>query len=109
MRIELLSETNFSLNSLDSYNRKQDVNMVYRRIGGEYALVECKYTEDWDLDKKRSVANKIRSDEYITYIALDDDKVVGFIGLLRKLSGPYMILDMMQVSSECRGQGVGRM
>ena len=108
IKIELLSETNFCLNSLDLYNRKQDVNKVYRRIDGEYALVECKYTEDWDLDKKRSVANKICSDEYITYIALDNDKVVGFIGLLRKLSGPYMILDMMQVSSECRGQGVGR-
>ena len=37
IKIELLSETNFSLNSLDSYNRKQDVNKVYRRIGGEYA------------------------------------------------------------------------
>ena len=68
IKIELLSETNFSLNSLDSYNRKQDVNMVYRIIGGEYALVECKYTEDWDLDKKRSVANKICSDEYITVV-----------------------------------------
>ena len=108
IKIELLSETNFSLNSLDSYNRKQDVNKAYRRIGGEYALVECKYIEDWDLDKKRAIAKKICSDEYITYIALDNDKVVGFIGLLRKLSGPYMILDMMQVSSECRGQGVGR-
>ena len=102
IKIELLSETNFSLNSLDSYNRKQDVNMVYRRIGGEYALVECKYTEDWDLDKKRAIAKKICSDEYITYIALDNDKVAGFIGLLRKLSGPYMILDMMQVCAASR-------
>ena len=108
IRIELLSETNFCLNSLDSYNRKQEVNKVYRRIGGEYALVECRYTEDWDLDKKRSVAKQISSDEYITYIALDNDKVVGFIGLLKKFNGPYMILDMMQVSSECRGQGIGR-
>ena len=108
IKIELLSETNFCLNSLDLYNRKQDVNKVYRRIDGEYALVECKYTEDWDLNKKRSVAKKICSDEYITYIALENDKVVGFIRLLRKLSGPYMILDMMQVSSECRGQGIGR-
>ena len=48
------------------------------------------------------------SDEYIAFIALENDRVVGFIGLLRKLSGPYMILDMMQVSSECRGQGIGR-
>ena len=75
IKIELLSETNFCLESLDSYNRKQNVNKVYRRIDGEYALVECKYTEDWDLSQKRSA---------------------------------YMILDMMQVSSECRGQGVGR-
>ncbi len=108
IKIELLSEANFSLESLDSYNRKQDVNKVYRRIDGEHTLVECKYTEDWDLNKKRSVAKKISRDDYITYIALENEKVVGFIGLLKKLNGPYMILDMMQVSSECRGKGVGR-
>ena len=108
IKIELLSETNFSMESLDSYNRKQAVNKVYRRIDGEYTLVDCKYTEDWDLNKKRSVAKQISSDKYITYIALEKDKVVGFIGLLRQLNGPYMILDMMQVSSECRGQGIGR-
>ncbi len=108
IRIELLSETNFCLESLDSYNRKQIVNKVYRRTTGEYTLVECKYTEDWDLNKKRSVAKQISSDDYITYIALENDRVVGFIGLLRKRNGPYMILDMMHVSSEYRGQGVGR-
>ena len=108
IKIELLSEANFSLESLDSYNRKHDVNKVYRKINGEYTLVECKYTEDWDLNKKRSVAKKISSDDYITYIALENEKVVGFIGLLKKLNGPYMILDMMHVSSECRGKGIGR-
>ena len=108
IKIELLSETNFCIESLDLYNRKQDVNMVYRRIGGDFTLVECKYTEDWDLNKKRSVAKQISSDKYITYIALKNDKVVGFISLLKQLNGPYMILDMMQVSSECRGQGIGR-
>jgi len=108
IKIELLSETNFCLKSLDLYNRKQDVNKVYRSINGEYELVECEYTEDWDLNKKRSVAKQISSDKYITYLALQNGMVVGFIGLLRKLNGPYMVLDMMQVSSECRGQGVGR-
>lgn len=108
IKIELLSETNFCIESLDLYNRKQDVNMVYRRIGGDFILVECKYTEDWNLNKKRSVAKQISRDDYITYIALDNDKVVGFISLLKQLKGPYMILDMMQVSSECRGQGIGR-
>ncbi|MGN0615165.1 GNAT family N-acetyltransferase [Ruminococcus flavefaciens] len=108
IKIELLSDTNFCIESLDLYNRKQDVNKVYRRIDGDFSLVECKYTEDWDLNKKRSVAKQISSDDHITYIALENDKVVGFIGLLKQLSGPYMILDMMQVSSECRGQGIGR-
>ena len=69
IEIKLLSETNFCLESLDVYNRKQDVHKVYRRIDGEYALVECEYTEDWDLNKKRSVAKQISSDDYITYIA----------------------------------------
>ena len=108
IKIELLSDTNFCIESLDLYNRKQDVNKVYRRIDGDFSLVECKYTEDWNLNKKRSVAKQISSDDHITYIALENDKVVGFIGLLKKLNGPYMILDMMQVSSECRGQGIGR-
>lgn len=108
IKIELLSETNFCIKSLDMFNRKQDVNKVYRRTDGDYALVECKYTEDWDLNKKRSVAKRISSDECIAYLALENDKVVGFIGLLKQLKGPYMILDMMQVSSEYRGQGIGR-
>ena len=108
IKIELLSDTNFCLGSLDQYNRKQDVNKVYRRTDGDYSLVECRYTEDWDLNKKRSVAKQISGDDYITYLALENDKVVGFIGLLKQLNGPYMILDMMQVSSDCRGKGIGR-
>ena len=108
IKIELLSGTNFCIESLDQFNRKQDVNMVYRRIDGDYTLVACRYTEDWDLNKKRSAAKLISSDTYIAYIALQNEKVIGFIGLLRQLKGPYMILDMMQVSSECRGQGIGR-
>ena len=46
--------------------------------------------------------------EYITYLALDGDRVVGFIGLMKKLNGSYMILDLMQVSAEVRGHGIGR-
>lgn len=42
IKIELLSEKNFSLKSLDFYNRKQDVNKVYRRINGEYELLKGK-------------------------------------------------------------------
>ncbi len=30
------------------------------------------------------------------------------MGMLRKLSGPYMILNMLHVSSDFRGQGIGK-
>ncbi len=108
IKIELLSESNFNENSLDNYVRTQEVKKVYRKQGEEYVLVEMPYVEDWSLEKKRSVAKDISSKEYISYIALDDDKVVGFIGLKKELVGNYMILDMMHTSAEYRGKGLGR-
>ncbi len=108
IKIELLSESNFNENSLDNYVRTQEVKNVYRKQGEEYVLVEMPYVEDWSLEKKRSVAKDISSKEYISYIALDDDKVVGFIGLKKQLVGNYMILDMMHTSAEYRGKGLGR-
>lgn len=108
IRIELLSTENFNMNSLDNYQRKQDVKKVYRKHNGEYILVDCIYTEDWDVEKRRSVAKDISSDDYITYLAIDNDEVVGFIGLKKDLVEPYMILDLMQVSATYRGQGIGR-
>ena len=108
IRIELLSADNFKPDSLDNYPRKQDVKKVYRKHNGEYILVDCVYTEDWDMEKRRSVAKNISSDDYVTYLAIENDEVVGFIGLKKDLVEPYMILDMMQVSAACRGQGIGR-
>lgn len=106
--IELLTENNFTESLLDSYERRQEVKKVYRRKNGEYVLVEQPFVEDWDFERRRQIAKKIYGDEYITYIALKDKKVVGFIGLLKQLVGERMILDMMQVSAECRGTGIGR-
>ncbi len=108
IRFELLSAENFKPDSLDNYQRRQDVKKVYRKHNGEYILVDCVYTEDWDMEKRRSVAKVISSDEYVTYLAIENDEVVGFIGLKKDLIKPYMILDMMQVSAACRGQGIGR-
>lgn len=108
IRIELLSAENFKQDSLDNYPRKQDVKKVYRKLGGEYILEDCVYTEDWNMEKRRSVAKDISGDDYVTYLAIEKDEVVGFIGLKKELIESYMILDMMQVSAACRGQGIGR-
>ncbi|MGN0250384.1 MAG: hypothetical protein ACI4EH_03330 [Oliverpabstia sp.] len=44
---------------------------------GEFILVDCAYTEDWDMEKRRSVAKDISSDDYMTYLAIVNDEVVG--------------------------------
>ncbi len=108
VNIELLTEKNFNEESLDLYVRRQEVNKVYRKQNGKYVLMEQPYIEDWNLERKRQIARNISSQKYITYIALRDKKIVGFIGLLKQLVGERMILDMMHVSAECRGCGLGR-
>ena len=65
IRIELLSAENFKQDSLDNYPRKQDVKKVYRKHNGEYILEDCVYTEDWNMEKRRSVAKDISGDDYI--------------------------------------------
>jgi N-acetylglutamate synthase-like GNAT family acetyltransferase len=107
IRIELLTQENFDENSLDEYKRTQNVQKVYRRNNGEYELVDMPYVEEWNLERKRQIARNISSDAYISYVALDH-KVVGFIGLIKNLKDDYMILDMMHVSADCRGMGLGR-
>jgi len=106
--IELLTAANFSENSLDSYIRKHEVKKVYRKSDGVYVLVEQPYVEDWDLTTRRRIARNISSPDYITYIAIENDEVIGFIGLKKQLVGKRMILDMMHVSMSFRGKGLGR-
>ncbi|MCI7546366.1 MAG: hypothetical protein MSA96_06250 [Treponema porcinum] len=72
MNIELLTEKNFTPNSLDFYNRTQIVKRVYRRQNGEYALVDMPYIEDWTLERTRLEAQFLRSSECIAYIALEN-------------------------------------
>ena len=81
IKIELLSAENFRPDSLDNYLRKQDVKKVYRKHNGKYILVDCVYIEDWDMEKRRFVAKDISSDDSIAYLAIENDEVVGFIGL----------------------------
>lgn len=66
------------------------------------------YIEDWTLERRRQIAKNISTDEYISHVALEGEKVIGFIALKKQLVDEYMILDMMHISAECRGQGLGR-
>ena len=108
IQIVPLSKTFFHPDSLDEFERTQQVNRIYRCRGGEYVLEDCVFTEDWDFGKKRAVAEDLSSEDMIAWLALDGQKVVGFIGLQKAPVGTCMILDVIQVSAAYRGQGIGR-
>ena len=108
IRTELLNNENFNEYSLDSYERRQNVKKVYRRTDGIYKLVDLPYTEDWTLEEKREKVKMLSDSKYITYLALDGSRIVGFIGLPKTLVDGYMILDMIHVSAQYRGHGTGR-
>ncbi len=108
IRIEPLSSRNFSAYSLDAFERRQEVRRVYQKSESGYALVDSPFVENWDLAKKHDVASDLMNDEYVSYLALDGEKIVGFIGLAKELVEGYMILDVIQVTEAFRGQGIGR-
>lgn len=51
---------------------------------------------DWTIDKKREVARDLVNFNYISYLALDENKIVGFMSLVKKLASNRMILDLFQ-------------
>jgi len=108
IEIQLLSQENMNKNSLDDYCRTQSVESVYRLIDREYQLIKDEATMDWSLEKKRAIAKELLSTKYIAYGAIEEGKIVGFISVESQLRGERLVLEMMQVSQEYRGQGLGK-
>ena len=94
--------------NLDSFNRQQEINRIYVKENGSYILKEQLGIMDWSLEKKKEVACDLADNRYITYLAIADDKIIGFVSLLKKLHMNRMILDVIQVDRRFRGQGIGR-
>lgn len=108
MRIEKVSRDMFPEINLDHYKREQKVTRIYIKKEDAYELEEQPGVMEWSIDKKREVARDLMSDDYISYLALEEDRIVGFVSLVKELAGERMILDMMQVDADFRGQGIGR-
>ena len=63
----------------------------------------------WSIDKKREVAQDLVDSNYISYLTLEEDRIVGFMSFVKNLVAERMILDLIQVDKDFRGQGIGRM
>ena len=88
VRYKKLSAENFSMISLDNFQRYQEVFYCWRNTDGEYLLQPVHYIEDWNLYEKRELAEKILNgiiNGNSAYAALINGEIVGFAFLEREL------------------------
>lgn len=114
MKYKRLNTENFSMTSLDNFQRYQEVFCCWRNIDGEYLLKPVHYIEDWNLAEKRKLAQKILNgiiNGSIAYAAIINDEIVGFAFLERELFGSenqYVDLAEFYVSKPQRRMGIGK-
>ena len=94
--------------NLDDFDRTQEVRRVYVNENGKCILKDQVWTMDWSLEHKREVAADLQSDAYIAYAAWENERIIGFVSVVKKLAGCRMVLDIIQVDRAFRGQGIGR-
>lgn len=109
MRIVKVSRDIFPEINLDDFNRQQKITRIYVKKDGKYVLEENPGLMDWSIDKKREVAQDLRNSAYISYLAIEEDRIIGFMSLVKELVAERMILDLIQVDRDFRGQGIGRL
>lgn len=109
IRIEKTDSTNFAIDSLNAFDRYQEVNNIYQLTDGQLQLVYHPFSDAWTLERKREKAREIMSGKFITFCAFLDSAVVGEIMLNPKLNKQRMIVTSFHVSASCRRHGIGRM
>ena len=109
MTVVKVENANVSHIDLDEFDRCQKVNRVYIKKQGSYVLEDQPGIMDWSLDKKRAVAKDLLDSSYISYLALEDGRVIGFVSVVKALRDNRMIFDVIQVDRAYRHRGIGRM
>ena len=105
MRTEIITD---QFVNLDDFDRRQIVKRVYVNDSGKLLLKDQIWTMDWSLEHKREVAADLQSDAYIAYAAWENERIIGFVSVVKKLVGDRMVLDIIQVDRAFRGRGIGR-
>ena len=106
--IKQVNRSNFTENSMDSFDRYQEVQNVFRMENGRLVLKKQPFAETWSPERRREKAAEILSEKYITYCAFDGDTVVGEIMLIPELNENRLIIDSFHVSRDYRRHGIGR-
>ena len=105
MRTEIITD---QFVDLDAFERTQKVKRVYVNDSGKLLIKDQIWIMDWRLEHKRKVAANLKSDDCIAYAVWKNEKVIGFVSVMKALIGRRMVLDIIQVDRALRGQGIGR-
>ena len=108
IEIKQADRNNFRETSMDSFDRFQEVQNVFRMENGKLVLKFHPFTETWSPERRREKAAEILLGEYITFCAFDGDTVVGEIMLNPELNENRLIIDSFHVSRSYRRHGIGR-
>ena len=108
IEIKRADRSNFTEFSLDSFDRFQEVQNVYRLENGRLVLKKHPFTETWSPERRREKAAEILSGRYVTYCAFYGDTVVGEIMLIPELNENRLIIDSFHISRDFRRHGIGR-
>ena len=98
---------NFCETSMDSFDRFQEVQNVWRIENGRLVLIFQPFTETWSPEQRRKKAGEILSGRYITFCAFDGDAVIGETMLIPELNEHRLIIDSFHVSRKFNLCGIG--
>jgi len=108
IEIKQADRNNFCESSMDSFDRFQEVQNVWRLENGRLVLKFQPFTETWSPERRRKKAGEILSGKFITFCAFEKDAVVGEIMLNPELNENRLIIDSFHVSRAYRRHGIGR-
>ena len=108
IEIKQADTSNFNEFSMDSFDRYQEVQNVFRMENGKLVLKKQPFTETWSPNRKREKAAEILSGSFVTFCAFEGDSVIGEIMLVPELNDKRLIIDSLHVSREYRQHGIGR-
>lgn len=115
IQIRDLEISEITENLLDSYNRYQEVNKVWRVENNTKVIKDISFIEDWNYDQKQENIKELKEtilSNGSVFVAYEGNVLKGFASLCGALSGgnnEYLQLLKLQVSYDYRGKGIGKL
>jgi len=109
-----LAANDIDLSIFAFFDRTQIVTKCWRKINGEWLIIDSRFVDNWSEDRYREevqfLKNLINSGGYVA-AAFCNGQLKGFTSVNATIFGThakYMDLSNIHVSQDMRGQGIGK-